>query len=282
MYPQSPKKTKSEQKLSTSKAKFFNDLKYEPIKPKIPLDPHTQTIEQVLTGGAKTVIPRAFRTVQLASVKNLKDKNSLDFDEGLKRFFRDSSFSGFIGLRMILLQSGTSLYMVNLYALLKDFFFQHFLNLFANLPQYRFNPPIPIEETLQIITNEDVEEIMKQLEARAPLLLDYFSISIHESKLYSLPLVMNGYVPSFAALPLFLYQLSTNVNWDDEEECYTGILDALSSLYSVTPHKKKKKETMEALQHQIMTVIYPNLKKSYNPTIALSNSIVPIEFPTIK
>ncbi|KAH0789576.1 MLH1-like protein 1 [Histomonas meleagridis] len=280
MYSQSPKKAKS-QKSTITKSSLFSDLKYEPIKPKIPLDPHTQTIEQVLTGGAKTVIQRAFRTVQLSSVKNLREKVSLDFDEGLKRFFHDSTFTGFIGLRILLLQSGKSLYMINLYALLKDFFYQQFLNMFANLPQYRFNPPIPILETLQIITsgNENDEELVKQLETRAPLLSDYFSISIHEGKLYSLPLALNGYVPSYNALPLFLYQLSTNVNWDEEEECYIGILDALSSLYSVTSFDEKEKETLESLQHQIMTIIYPNMKKNYNPTITLSNSIIPVEFP---
>ena len=277
--PPSPRKEISTKNMRIKKKTCFEDLKYEPLKPKpTTIDPHLQTLEQVLTGSAKVIVPKSFRKVQLQSICNLKEKVISNEDCELKKILKHSSFCGFIGLQAILLQKESSLYIVSLYALLKDFFYQRILELFANFPQYRIQSAISINDALSTITSND--SLGPMIESKSPLLLDYFSISVHGSTLYSLPIIINGYQPTFSTIPLFLYQLATKVNWEEEEECFDGIIDALSSLFSVIPEDGVSSEIEKRLQHEILTIIYPEIKKNeYKPSIKLSQSFQEITIP---
>lgn len=279
--PPSPRKEIGSNNKRLNKNKFFEDLKFEPLKPKnTEIDPHSQTLEQVLTGFSKTIIPKTFRKVQLQSINNLKENVNLNEDCELNKILKQSSFCGFIGLRAIILQNESFLYVISLFALLKDFFYQKILESFANFSQYRIQPPVSIDEILNVIT--DNESLSTQFEAKSPLLLDYFSISIHDSKLYSMPIIINGYQPTYSTMPLFLYQLITKVNWEEEEECLAGIIDILSSLFSVVPEDSANKEIEKRLQHEILTVIYPEIKKSeYKPSTKLSQFYQRITLPSV-
>lgn len=260
-----PKKTRQKKSGNIS---IFDDLKYDPtLKNK-----NLQTLEQVLT-QPQISIPRQFRVVDLTSIKNMKEKVNANYDQELSTFIRNSEFVGFIGLKAVLYQNDSNLYAFNLYSLLKDFLFQNLLYYFANYTQQRLSPPINIKQFIQIISNEDSSDSDFDFAPFAAMLDDYFAISIKDGVLYSLPRALSGYSPSLSTLPLFLYQITHSFDWEDEDDCLEGLLNALSSLYSVCPEDDDDPNLMKRLQNEIATTILPLLKTDeYKPSIELKNS----------
>ena len=58
------------------------------------------------------------------------------------------------------------------------------------------------------------------------MLDDYFSLEIdNDGNLLSIPELLEGYVPFFGGLPIFLLRLATEVNWDDEEMCFKNLAE---------------------------------------------------------
>ena len=249
---------------------IFDDLKYDPLLNKKPIDRNLQTLEQVLT-QPQVAVPKPFRVVNLESVKDLRKKVEESFDKDIDPIIKNGDFVGFIGLKCALVQYQSKLYLINLYSLIKDFLYQWMLKYFANFNQQRFNPPISIEKCIQVISNEYSSY---DFSSSAPMLTDYFSISIMDNLLYSLPQTICGYTPSYTTLPLFFKQLASKVNWEEEEECYIGVLDALSSLYSVNPEDEENAHLTKRLQNEIMTTIFPALKtEEYKPSGNLRDCI---------
>ncbi len=53
------------------------------------------------------------------------------------------------------------------------------------------------------------------------MLNDYFSVEIDDTgNLVALPLLIDGFVPFLAALPMFVLRLATEVTWHEEEACF--------------------------------------------------------------
>ncbi|OHT12559.1 DNA mismatch repair protein [Tritrichomonas foetus] len=264
--PPKPKKKKTKENVG-----IFDDLKYDPIVTcKKPIDRSLQTLEQVLT-QPQVSVPKPFRVVDLTSILSMKAEviNSCDFD--LAQALKNHEFVGFIGLRLILLQVDSELYAFNLYALLKDFFYQRVLNYFANYSKQFMNPPISIEKSIHIISNDPYQF---DFEPHQTMLEDYFNMSIKDNLLHSLPQPLSGYTPSFTTLPLFLYQITHDVDWEDEYECFSGLFDALSSLYSVNPEDEEDEELTKKLQNEITNTILPLLKTDeYKPSTSLKNDV---------
>ncbi len=66
------------------------------------------------------------------------------------------------------------------------------------------------------------------------MLDDYFSMEIDsEGRLSTLPMVFEGHVPSFAALPIFLMRLATEVNWSSEEQCFDSFIREVARFYAI-------------------------------------------------
>ena len=61
------------------------------------------------------------------------------------------------------------------------------------------------------------------------MLDDYFSLEIDDDgNLLSMPQLLEGYIPFFGGLPIFLLRLATEVDWDDEEPCFQNIGEELA------------------------------------------------------
>jgi DNA mismatch repair protein MLH1 len=169
--------------------------------------------------------------------------------------------------------------MCSLFGILKAFFYQRFLNCFANFAQFRLDPPVNITECISLVAS-DSDVIETAIVDHASLLWDYFSMSIEKSVLYSMPHVLEGYRPSFSAMPLFLRNIGSRVDWEDERSCYEGILDELSSLYAVNLDDQRDANLVKRLHHEIMTVLLPEMKtEAFKPAEDLlsEQSIIPIQ-----
>lgn len=61
------------------------------------------------------------------------------------------------------------------------------------------------------------------------MLDDYFSLEIDQNgNLHTIPQLLEGYIPFFGGLPIFLLRLATEVNWDEEETCFQNLAEELS------------------------------------------------------
>lgn len=266
-------------KSRTGKLNVFDEIRFEPANPKVLPDPGTRTIEQVLTSAPKTIIPRAFRSVDLDSVKNMRARVVSDGDERLKTMFRDHECVGLVGLKYLIFRYCGGTYMCSLFAVLYELFYQRILDGFANLPQLRLNPPVKIDECLEV-TECNQEHIKEVLHSREALLRDYFSISIEKGVVYSLPVVVEGYTPSLTCFPLFLRNIAELVNWEEEEECFDGIINTIASLYAAVEIDEDNDKRMTRLQNEIVNVLLPELKKSsFRPSKHLLEEESVIEIP---
>lgn len=73
------------------------------------------------------------------------------------------------------------------------------------------------------------------LKDKSDMLDDYLSLEIdNEGNLLSIPELLEGYVPFFGGLPIFLLRLATEVNWDDEEMCFNNLAEEFARVSNWT------------------------------------------------
>ncbi|XP_022308230.2 DNA mismatch repair protein Mlh1-like [Crassostrea virginica] len=75
--------------------------------------------------------------------------------------------------------------------------------------------------------------IVDFLKSKAEMLSDYFSMEIdQEGNLCTLPLLLEHYTPNMEGLPMFVLRLATEVNWDEEKNCFHTFCKETSEFYS--------------------------------------------------
>uniref|UniRef100_A0A8C3AVN3 DNA mismatch repair protein MLH1 n=1 Tax=Cyclopterus lumpus TaxID=8103 RepID=A0A8C3AVN3_CYCLU len=76
--------------------------------------------------------------------------------------------------------------------------------------------------------------IVDFLKKKTEMLEDYFSVEIdQEGNLTGLPLLLDKYTPLMVGLPMFILRLATEVNWDNEKECFRGLSKECGMFYSI-------------------------------------------------
>eukprot|EP00634_Sargassococcus_sp_CCMP2135_P003479 CAMPEP_0198658548 /NCGR_PEP_ID=MMETSP1467-20131203/26121_1 /TAXON_ID=1462469 /ORGANISM="unid. sp., Strain CCMP2135" /LENGTH=823 /DNA_ID=CAMNT_0044394823 /DNA_START=1 /DNA_END=2472 /DNA_ORIENTATION=- len=71
--------------------------------------------------------------------------------------------------------------------------------------------------------------------SKAGLLSEYFQIRVQDPHLLALPELLPGHTPTPGALPSFLYDLATEVDWKREEPCFIDIAKVLARCYATFP-----------------------------------------------
>lgn len=200
--------------------------------------------------------------IGLTSVKRLRATVRNEMHNGLTELFSTHTYVGLVDerRRIIALQSGVKLYLVDYGMICNEFFYQIGLTDFGNFGVIKLDPPpklidlmqlgVEIERSEQQATsgeestsslNDEMEEIFqkapeivtKTLIERRDMLDEYFSMKIsEEGELLTIPLLLKGYVPSLAKLPRFLLRLGPYVDWTSEEECFRGFLRELAAFYT--------------------------------------------------
>ncbi|KAJ3449686.1 DNA mismatch repair protein mlh1 [Anaeramoeba flamelloides] len=240
-----------------------------------------------------------FKKTKLESVRLLK-KSIIKFSiHELSEIIKHHVMVGLVECKHAIIQYKTKLLIVNIYDLTKEFFYQRIIFQFGNFPQIKISEPIQIKQLLQIaldnhfrsiqsetnnqkITKEEFQKGIIKMEnfliSKRLLLLDYFSIGITpDGKLYSLPIITNGYIPDFFHLPPFLFRLVLNVNWKKEFNCFKGIANELSEFYSIRPLYEKNQDS--EIQKYIQNFLFPEMKrkKFFAPkSLIRKNSIIEI------
>jgi DNA mismatch repair protein MLH1 len=256
---------------------LFDELKYEPVSPSLSSeskltrgDNRQRTIEEVVASSATTGRPAApFRDLSIPAIAKLRKQIVREAHEPLCSLFRKHIYVGARGLSHVFLSSDDTLYVCSLFQLTRLMFYQLFVARFGNIGRIEFSEPIEIQPLVDLITPEDTNVVLTLMRYKE-LLSDYFSIVVEHGRIATMPNVLPGYVPSFTAMPLFLYRLATEVSWDYECDCVCGIVAELAMLYAILPEDARDEEQQERLKKELMTVVMPLMKTdAFLPPISL-------------
>lgn len=250
---------KAPKKSSTSDTRYnlFAELKYKP-KVVSAAEQGMKTLEQLLT--PPTVIAKPFRNVELQSVLEMRRNFTENSSKTLTEILKGHSFLGFCDISNFLISFGDGLYLCNIFGVVKDLFVKLILDKFQNFPQLRLDKPIDIAQTVSILGN-DGEKAVQTLENNSAMLMDYFSISIENGKLYSMPSIVSNYRPTYSAMPLFLSNIVNNVDWENEIQCLSTLIDEIASVSSPIPDDGNDKEVEMKLMNQIGSLVLPVMKE---------------------
>ncbi|KAF2744195.1 DNA mismatch repair protein MutL [Sporormia fimetaria CBS 119925] len=224
----------------------------------------------------------------------------------------------FIGLvdetrRIVAIQSGVKLFLVDYAALCNEYFYQLGLTDFSNFGCIRFNPPLPLTPLLQLAVEQEqrnldpasadeidwqevVDEVRETLIEKRVMLAEYFSMEVSEDgDVCAIPMLVRGYMPSLAKLPQFLLRLGPHVDWLNEKPCFHSFLRELAAFY--VPERlpvgvakkagegkgmerenedKEIVERREHVRHALEHVIFPGCKSRLVATKGLLKAFVQV------
>uniref|UniRef100_A0A4X2LSY5 DNA mismatch repair protein MLH1 n=1 Tax=Vombatus ursinus TaxID=29139 RepID=A0A4X2LSY5_VOMUR len=188
------------------------------------------------------------RMVKLTSVLTLQEEISERGHEALQEMLHNHSFVGCVTPQWALAQHQTKLYLLNTTKLSEELFYQILIYDFANFGVLRLSEPAPLYDLAMLALDhpesswmeEDgpkeglADYIVEFLKKKAKMLADYFSLEIDEDgNLIGLPLLIDNYVPRLEGLPMFILRLATEVNWDEEKECFQSLSKECAMFYSL-------------------------------------------------
>lgn len=186
---------------------------------------------------------------RLTSVKELRAEVREVMHNELSDVFASHTFVGIVdeNRRIAAIQGGVKLFLIDYGMVANEYFYQLGLTDFGNFGCIRLNPPLSLQELLEIAAtherthsadaddvdwHEVVTLVMQQLVSSRDMLGEYFSLDVSaEGELLSLPLLMKGYLPNMAKLPRFLLRLGPHVDWNNEKACFHTFLRELASFY---------------------------------------------------
>uniref|UniRef100_A0A182PGE2 DNA mismatch repair protein S5 domain-containing protein n=1 Tax=Anopheles epiroticus TaxID=199890 RepID=A0A182PGE2_9DIPT len=263
----------SEQKLD----KFFNisgntgdiTVKQEPQEEKV-LEPK---LTQPSPSRKKKILKRETR---LHSIHTLRQQVESDGDENLRKIFRELTYVGTIDREQVLIQYDTKMYLSKTQPLAEELFYQLLLFNFGNFERLTFTEPLDLARLVQVgladpksgYTEEDgpvdelTQAIVEKLVSKAPVLREYYNLSIREDGyLESLPKLLDNYIPSIVFLPMYIIRLATDVEWDEEQECFRTFSRETAHFFSRIALTKPEKEYRWELEH----VLYPAVRNYLIP-----------------
>lgn len=73
------------------------------------------------------------------------------------------------------------------------------------------------------------------------MLEEYFAIEISRTGcIAAIPVIIKSYVPPMGALPLFLFYLSTRVEFSAEQQCFQSVAREIAEFYAIRPPTNSK------------------------------------------
>ncbi|KAG8442716.1 hypothetical protein GDO86_011495 [Hymenochirus boettgeri] len=188
------------------------------------------------------------RIINLTSILTLQKDIEERGYASLQDLLRNHSFVGCVSPQWALAQYQTKLYLLNTTKLSQELFYQILLYDFGNFGIMKLSEPAPLYDLAMLAldssesgwTEEDgskeglAEYIVQFLQKKSEMLKDYFSLEIDgEGNVIGLPLLLENYIPPLEGLPMFILRLATEVNWDEEKECFESFSKECSMFYSV-------------------------------------------------
>ncbi|XP_069001237.1 DNA mismatch repair protein Mlh1 [Embiotoca jacksoni] len=232
------------------------------------------------------------RVIKLSSIKELRAEITEDTHKGLQDMLHSHSFVGCVNPQWTLIQHHTKLYLVNTTKLSEELFFQILIYDFGNFGILRLSTPAPLYDLAMLALDSEesgwseedgpkeglAQYIVDFLKKKAEMLEDYFSVEIdQEGNLTGLPLLLDKYTPVMEGLPMFILRLATEVNWDNETDCFRGFSKECSQFYSIRKQYILEAEPGEEQEAEgnswrwkVEHVIFKGLRTLFSPPKSFS------------
>uniref|UniRef100_A0A8C1SUP2 DNA mismatch repair protein MLH1 n=1 Tax=Cyprinus carpio TaxID=7962 RepID=A0A8C1SUP2_CYPCA len=225
-------------------------------------------------------LPRR-RVIKLTSVKELREDIEQHTHKGLQDLLQNHSFVGSVNPQWTLVQHQTKLYLLNTTKLSQELFYQILIYDFGNFGVLRLSNPAPLYDLAMLAldseqsgwTEEDgpkeglAQYIVDFLKQKAVMLEEYFSLEIdEEGNLTGLPMLLDNYTPVMEGLPMFILRLATEVNWDQEKECFHDFSIECSHFYSIRKQYTLEPDDAEmSWQWKVEHLIFKALRNLFSP-----------------
>ena len=108
------------------------------------------------------------------------------------------------------------------------------------------------------------------------MLAEYFQIKIdEEGNLIGLPQIFENNIPDLRRLPLFILNLCTEVNWEEEQSCFNDIALQLAEFYHYQniPNDSEflNEEEMKNREWNVRHLLLPSFRSSFSPPRKFAN-----------
>ena len=241
---------------------------------------------------------------RLTTIKDLRASVRENMHNELTDTYANHTFVGIADetKRIAAIQGGVKLFLVDYGMTASEYFYQLALTDFGNYGTIRFNPPLALQDLLQIAVeqaramesdNVDVDwdnvaaAVANQLISRKDMLFEYFALEVSsQGDLLTIPLLMKSYMPCMAKLPNFLLRLGPHVDWTDEKGCFQSFLRELASFYApeALPPAPQEGETEDEdvaerrrhVRRAVENVLFPAFKARLVATTSLLKGTVEI------
>ncbi|CAJ0597787.1 unnamed protein product [Cylicocyclus nassatus] len=243
----------------------------------------------------ETVNGKPRRVFKFESLSNLRRKICDSASQPLRELFKSLTYVGCVSTKAMLLQFGTSLYVIDLERVLRELFYQTLIFSFGNFGSFKLGEEgANIAELLELagLERESLNGALQLLEEQAAMLNDYFSLQIarplgtqsgdeglRELTLLTVPSVIDGYMPQMEGLPALMLALVKNVNWEEEEACFHDVSRALAEFF-VMKEEFCQDEALSGLEggkvswiSLVRDVLIPRVKSHLVPSDTLRDGI---------
>ncbi|XP_013773945.1 DNA mismatch repair protein Mlh1-like isoform X1 [Limulus polyphemus] len=223
------------------------------------------------------------RSIQLTSVSNLRQEIQNKGHSGLKELFQEHTFVGCVNREFSLVQHQTKLYLTNNHRLSEELFYQIMIENFGNFGILKLSSPAPIYDLAMLALESEesgwseldgpktglAQYIVDFLKTKAEMLEDYFSLDIdQEGNILSLPLLLDKYIPPLETLPMYVLRLTTEVDWETEEECFQTFCREMARFYAFPRDGVEtctSSDTVPSWKWTVEHVLYPGIRSTLTP-----------------
>jgi len=218
---------------------------------------------------------------QLTSITHLLGDVTESCHNGLVRLFKNYSFVGCANENFALIQHQTDFYLCNVHTLSKQLIYQECLHQFAEFPFIKFSSPASVHTLCMLALDnpnsgwreedgpkEEISQFITQhLMSRRDMLQEYFSMTIdEEGNLLTLPQILPNYKPEIGAMATFVLRLGTEVEWEEEQECFETLSRELSEFYCLQYEDDEEEAALSSSRMwTVEHVFFPALRQRFLP-----------------
>ena len=261
----------------------------------ISINTNINTNNEIKLRARMTVINET--NTDLASIHALLKEIAKNQSSKMLSMMKAIIFVGVVNHRLAVVQYNTTILLVNYHALCKELFYQLAIRRFAVTEPLVLTSPIDIslmiraamdspeakwDQSLGLSKEDITTAACATLVEKREMLKEYFNIGVTElGMLTNMPLLLEGYFPLSARLPIFLLRLAVEVDWTEELSCFHSIAIELSNYYAYiqlsSPSTTSIGEISSLSSLEIIeNVLLPSLKNHLIPSDNISNTFTPI------
>ncbi|ALC40898.1 Mlh1 [Drosophila busckii] len=234
----------------------------------------------------RIVAARKTKEVRLTSVLDMQQRLERQCHVQLRSILKQLVYVGCVDEQHALFQHETRLYMCNVAALSEELFYQRLVYEFQNFAEISLVPPLQLQELLQVALDSEAAGWLPEdgdkselaanaaaiLQQKSAIMREYFALRISdEGCLESLPELLVQHVPSAAHLPIYLLRLATEVEWEEEAQCFENFCRETARYYAQLSWFDPK--DIAQGQWHMEYVLFPSFKKYLLPPARLKQHL---------